>query len=373
MDGMLLLCSAPDETPMILIEVHNFMLNVHILSENVQLATGDQVLILNSAADPCVSVAAHQLGAGSITLAEDNIVALKSAQDALARKDGTGSQSLQHVAFHRYFSQRPPATMDVVVMNLLYQPNNAFVAYGLDVAQYALKAGGRLYVAGAKDRGILSVAKRMQERFGNAETLLISKGHRIICSTQNVVRSRFIVDPSFADARHGESIPTVFAAGKLDEGTQVLLEALEVHRTDEALDIGCGAGFIGLQIAELASKGMVTMVDASLAAVDAAQAMVEERELVNVRVLASDGAQAVLSERFDLVVTNPPFHLGGVQTTETAERFIREAAQVLRLRGRFYAVANRFLKYEPVMRTCFKTVEEVRGNERYKVLRCMHV
>ena len=110
------------------------------------------------------------------------------------------------------------------------------------------------------------------------------------------------------------------------------------------------------------------MVDASLAAVDAAQRKVEQSGLTNVQVLPSDGIQAVRSQRFDLVVTNPPFHLGGVQTTATAERFIREAAQVLRPCGRFYLVANRFLKYEPTLRACFKTVEEVRGDKRYKVL-----
>ncbi len=79
--------------------------------------------------------------------------------------------------------------------------------------------------------------------------------------------------------------------------------------------------------------------------------------------------QTVLAQRFDLVVTNPPFHLGGIQTTQIAERLIREAAQVLRPRGRFYLVANRFLKYEPTMRACFKLVEEVSGNTRFKVLR----
>ena len=89
------------------------------------------------------------------------------------------------------------------------------------------------------------------------------------------------------------------------------------------------------------------------------------------QVLPSDGAQAVLSRRFDLVVTNPPFHQGGIQTTEIAERFIRQAAQILRPRGRFYLVANRFLKYEPTLRTYFKMIEEVGGNSRYKVLRAV--
>ena len=110
------------------------------------------------------------------------------------------------------------------------------------------------------------------------------------------------------------------------------------------------------------------MVDASLVVVDAARNMVERSGMTNVQVLASNGAQAVKAQRFDLIVTNPPFHLGGIQTTEIGERFIREAAQVLRPRGRFYLVANRFLKYEPTMRTCFHSVEEVGGNTRYKVL-----
>jgi len=277
-------------------------------------------------------------------------------------------------------------------MNILYQPSNAWMIYGLQLAAYALKPGGRLYVVGAKDRGVLSIAKRMQTLFGNLETLVISKGQRVVCShlqnnspdihssarsphispksdTQNVVAS---LAGSLPDARPANQIPillpTTFAEGKLDEGTRLLVESLEVHATDIALDIGCGTGYLGMHIAHVARKGHVTMVDASLVAVAAARKLVEQSGMTNVQVLASDGTQAVKAQRFDLVVTNPPFHLGGIQTTEIGERFIREAAQVLRPRGRFYLVANRFLKYEPIMRACFHSVEEVGGNTRYKVL-----
>src|SRR5437763_16093559 len=72
--------------------------------------------------------------------------------------------------------------MDVAIMNLLYQPGNRWMIYGLQVAAYALKPGGRLYVVGAKDRGVVSMAKRMQSLFGNVETLAISKGQRVVCS-----------------------------------------------------------------------------------------------------------------------------------------------------------------------------------------------
>ena len=200
--------------------------------------------------------------------------------------------------------------------------------YGLQVAAYALKPGGRLYVVGAKDRGVLSIAKRMQSLFGNLETLVISKGQRVVCShkqnnsldlhsheelqhvspksdTQNVVAPLAGAMPQVAPLAGAslanpipDLLPTTFAEGKLDEGTRLLVEALEVHATDIALDIGCGTGYIGMHIAHVASKGHVTMVDASLVAVDAARHMIEQSGMTNVQVLASNGTQAVKDAAF---------------------------------------------------------------------------
>jgi 16S rRNA (guanine1207-N2)-methyltransferase len=333
------------------------MLRSSLLAETVQPAIDDRLLVLNTAADPFIQEAALRLSAGTLILAEDNIAALQRALDAIRRERATVSP--QHIPFHEYTLYEPPATMDIAVMNTLYQPGKVWTEYALQLALYALKPGGQLYVQGAKDRGILTLAKRMAELFGEAETLEIHKGERVVRSIRNEQRTGVGTMP----------VLTPFAGGKLDEGTRMLLEALEVHVTDEALDMGCGAGYIGCDIARRARKGQVTMVDSSLAAVDAARHVIEQRGLTNARVLASDGTQAVREERFDLVVTNPPFHTGGIQTTEIGHRFIREAARVLRPRGRFYLVANRFIKYEPTMRECFGVVEEVKGDARFKVLR----
>ncbi len=401
------------------------MLHSSLLHETVQLAIDDRVLILNSAADPFMLEAAQRLSIGELILAEDNLASLQQFNklvgtdvspmnipvgadlsrpspmyrpSLLAPAPSKTQLRVRHVPFHEYTLREAPATNDVAILNLLYQPSNAWMIYGLQVAAYALKPGGRLYVVGAKDRGVLSIAKRMQSLFGNLETLVISKGQRVVCShkqsdslnlhsleelqqvnkksdAQNVVVPLAGVMPQLtppAGASLANPIPallpTAFAEGKLDEGTRLLVESLEVHATDIALDIGCGTGYIGMHIAHAASKGHVTMVDASLVAVDAARHMIEQSGMANVQVLASNGTQAVKEQRFDLIATNPPFHLGGIQTTEIGERFIREAAQVLRPRGRFYLVANRFLKYEPTLRDCFHSVEEVGGNTRYKVL-----
>lgn len=330
------------------------MLQSNLLCDTVQLSAGDNVLILNSAADPFISLAARQVGTGTVLLAEDNIAILQ--QQFL-----TPTPNIQFVPFHTYILHQPAGTIDTAVMNLLYQPANAWMLYGLHVAAHALRPDGYLYVVGAKERGILTVGKRMQDFFGNVETLAISKGHRVLRSCKHTWEAGESGLPPPSDL-------TVFAHNQLDEGTRLLLEALEIHAADEALDIGCGAGFIGLHIARQVSKGPVIMVDASLAAVAAAQQAIEQSGLENIMALPSDGVRAVLERRFDLVVTNPPFHQGGIQTSEIAAHFIRGAAQVLRPRGRFYLVANRFLKYEPVLQACFQQVEEVGSNSRYKVL-----
>jgi len=331
------------------------MLHALLLADTVQVEAGNHIIIVNSAADPFVTqLAQRQM---SILLAEDNIAAVQQAQRALP--DGR----LQHVAFHNYIASQPAATADVAIMNLLYQPGNTWIFYGLHLALYALRPGGRLYVVGAKNRGILTVAKRLQEVFGNAHTLRISKGHRVLCAYKTA--------ESTLDLGQWKQV-SIFAGSQLDEGTALLLEALKVYDDDEALDLGCGAGFIGLHIAEQAIKGHVTMVDSSLAAVETARRAVEQSGLANIRVFASDSTREIVDQdqdqRFSLVATNPPFHQGGIQTSEIAAHFIRDAAHVLRPRGRFYLVANRFLKYESIVREHFRTLEEVVGNNKYKVL-----
>jgi 16S rRNA (guanine1207-N2)-methyltransferase len=349
------------------------MLHSSLLCDTVPLGAGEAVLVLNSARDPFVSYAFRQLQGGTITLAEDNIAHWQMARQAL-RLDPSSVHAeqesvlpyVQHVAFHNALQHQMSSRYDLAVMNLLYQPANAWIHYGIRLAFVALKPSGYLYLTGAKERGILTVAKYMHAVFGNSETLTISKGQRVIAAQKLVS----VVDRSHEENENDLSTH-IFAGSKLDEGTRLLLDTLDtlsIHKTDMALDLGCGAGFIGLHIAGFAQQGHVTMVDASLAAVAASQRAIEQSNLHNVRVLPSDVTQAVRNERFDLIATNPPFHQGGLQTTSLAERFIRESTSLLKPNGRFYLVANRFLKYEPTMTHCFLSTYEVSGNSRYKVL-----
>src|SRR5438552_2716128 len=126
-----------------------------LLCETVQFSTNTHLLILNSAADPFVRFARERLQSaghnGAITLAEDNIAAL---QPLFPQNPpyATSDRVMQHTAFHNYILHSPGQTVDVAVLNLLYQPGKAWMLYALQVALYALRMGGQFYVTGAKDR-----------------------------------------------------------------------------------------------------------------------------------------------------------------------------------------------------------------------------
>jgi 16S rRNA (guanine1207-N2)-methyltransferase len=75
--------------------------------------------------------------------------------------------------------------------------------------------------------------------------------------------------------------------------------------------------------------------------------------------------------RFDVVVTNPPFHQGLGVEFDVAQQFVRDAAEVLAPSGRLYLVANRFIRYERIMGGLFAEVKTAYQDRRYRVLEAM--
>jgi len=134
------------------------------------------------------------------------------------------------------------------------------------------------------------------------------------------------------------------------------------------LDVGCGAGVIGFAAARLGARS-VDLVDANLLAVAAAQENVRRLGAATCRVLASDVYSSVTGERYDLIVSNPPFHRGKVVDTSVADRLIAEAPAHLQPGGQLLIVANAFLAYGRHLTRVFDEVEAVQATRQYHVLR----
>ncbi len=146
----------------------------------------------------------------------------------------------------------------------------------------------------------------------------------------------------------------LFSPREVDEGTAMLLDAVEVAPDADCFDLGCGYGAIGLTLARLAPQGETWMVDRDFVAVDYAQRNAEANRVTNARALLSNGFDAVPADRrFDLVASNLPAKVGN----ELLTLLIADAHAHLNPGGRLVVVTisgmRRFIE---------RTFEEVFGN-----------
>ncbi|MDJ0858941.1 MAG: methyltransferase, partial [Dinoroseobacter sp.] len=64
----------------------------------------------------------------------------------------------------------------------------------------------------------------------------------------------------------------------------------------------------------------------------------------------------------------PPFHTSRAAHPQLGRSFIAAAAGMLKPSGRLWLVANRHLPYETEARSLFTEVQEVAGDNRFKIL-----
>ena len=103
----------------------------------------------------------------------------------------------------------------------------------------------------------------------------------------------------------------LFSPRAVDEGSELLLQHLEVFSDDIALDMGCGYGPLGLSIAQRATAGSVHMLDKDFLAVDYANANAQRNFLPNARAYLSNGFSHVdPALKLSLVVSNLPAKVG---------------------------------------------------------------
>jgi 16S rRNA (guanine1207-N2)-methyltransferase len=133
------------------------------------------------------------------------------------------------------------------------------------------------------------------------------------------------------------------------------------------LDFGCGAGIIGASQA-LLYPIQISLLDVSAYAIASTQATLKENAIAGT-VIASDGLSEV-KQRFDFIVSNPPFHAGIATQYETTETFLAQAKQHLRENGELWIVANSFLQYESLIKQHFSRYETKLDNKKFKILRC---
>lgn len=236
-----------------------------------------------------------------------------------------------------------------------------------------LRAGCPLYLVGEKKGGI-----------SRAEKLLASHGSAIekLDSARHCQLWRSVVHGAAAPFRLQDwqqsitlefpdqsvellSLPGVFSHGRLDEGSQLLLEELAPLPAGKVLDFGCGAGVLATVLARRNPGCRFELVDVDALALYCAGETLR-RNQVQAEVYPSDGLSDVHG-RYAAVVSNPPFHTGIRHDTSVAEQFFNEVTRNLLPGGELRIVANGFLKYPPLIEAHIGQCRVLRENSRFKV------
>jgi 16S rRNA (guanine1207-N2)-methyltransferase len=247
------------------------------------------------------------------------------------------------------------------------------LSMSLHAAASVLIPGGIVLVYGANDEGIRGAASVMNELSDRVETAATGGRCRVLKGVLKVDgravrdsleewRSEVALDHPHLPARW-ISYPGVFAHGRLDEGTRLLLDSLPtLPPKARVLDYGCGSGIVGYVALHRGEGVAVELLDVDSVALKAAADNVP-----GAVVRLHDGLPTPDEEPFDAIFSNPPFHRGKAEDPEMIVSLIRGAPGLLRQWGVLVFVAQRRLPLAKPLGEHFRAVEVLAEDSTYRV------
>ncbi|WP_423920304.1 class I SAM-dependent methyltransferase [Frigoribacterium sp. 2-23] len=140
-----------------------------------------------------------------------------------------------------------------------------------------------------------------------------------------------------------------FAGPSVDIGTAELLRLLDrMPSVGEVVDLGCGTGVLAVSYARRHPSAHVVATDQSAAAVASARATAEANG-VAVDVVRDDAGASLPAGSAELVLLNPPFHVGATVHAGIAHKMFEAAARLLAPGAELWCVWNSHLGHRPVL------------------------
>ncbi|WP_431964731.1 class I SAM-dependent methyltransferase [Nocardia sp. bgisy134] len=242
------------------------------------------------------------------------------------------------------------------------------------IARYA--DPGVIVIAGGRDKYLTkSMNDVLSESFS---TVNASRGRQksrtlFIEGPKPVGDPRFPVRESLDEVgievvAHGAA----FSGPRLDIGTRFLLQHLKWMKPDarDAIDLGCGTGILAVALAKARPALRVVGTDQSAAAVASARATAAANDVADrVTVVRDDAMSSAADNSADLVLCNPPFHVGAAVHTGSAIKMFAETGRVLRPGGELWTVYNTHLNYRGVVERMVGRTEVIGRNRKFTVTR----
>jgi 16S rRNA (guanine1207-N2)-methyltransferase len=234
-----------------------------------------------------------------------------------------------------------------------------------------LSEEGELFVAGRKKSGLKRYRKYLEksgdvQKIGNRGSV---RAYSFSFDGRDPVRKdlekqfKAQVNGSEAIFKTAEGL---FSSGKLDEGTRILLENLELSESENITDLACGYGAISVFIGKQYDCKLF-LTDDDARAVKYAKENLESNGLNDFEVKTADCLDAFQDKKFDVVVSNPPTHQGkGVTRNMFQQSYGR-----LKEGGELWLVYNQNMQYKQELSRNFEKVEVKAEKNNFVVVKAV--
>jgi len=159
----------------------------------------------------------------------------------------------------------------------------------------------------------------------------------------------------------------LFSPRAIDDGSQMLLDFLDINSNDDCLDLGCGYGVLGLCMAKSAPGGHTLLVDKDFVAVEYSEKNRRLNNIENASCQLSNGFDHIPKQQFDLIVSNIPAKVG----KEMLYIYLYDALDYLKPGGSFYIVTITGLRqfFKRGFNEVFGHYEKIKQGKTYTVAR----
>lgn len=268
----------------------------------------------------------------------------------------------------------PDPTVEAVVV--YHSREKELTELRLAAALHAYPQVKELFIVGHNKLGTGNLHKRLAKQFAEADKVASAR-HSALIRVAKPRANTLRVQPedwweSWDLRLDGEvhtiwDLPGVFSRGSLDRGTEMLIQSARDFRGHRVLDLGAGSGVVSIARGLRSPEAQLTLVEHDIFAVASAQRNIEALGLADRAQVIFGDMDSVADQRFDSVLSNPPFHAGSRMTTETTLRWFEGMKAILRPGGDLTLVANRHLPYADALDRAFKQVRVVDEDTKYRV------
>jgi len=309
------------------------------------------------------------VSSGLVALPDDGVIAVFGARadtdlSALPQARTRVVQGFKpdHDALLAAGWQVSPDAPEAATLSIVFLPRAKAQARDM-LATAAACTTGMLVVDGAKTDGIDSIYKDLRKRAAVSPALSKAHGKLFTLPATTDLSEWRALAQTVADGF--VTAPGVFSADGIDPASHLLAAALPAKLGRRVADLGAGWGYLASQILTRATIETLDLIEADHAALACARQNITDPRA---KFHWADATTWAPREKYDAVVMNPPFHTGRSADTDLGRAFIQAAAQIIAPSGQLWMVANRHLAYESTLTACFAQVDEVGGDNRFKIL-----